>query len=1063
MVKLARLRYHFSMKSDRKGHHIPEKSSRILNVILVAMFLILLRVWHLEVVQYNDRVAESRKPRQKVVREPARRGTITDRFGIPLAINKIRYDAAILYSEIRDIPSVAWQKDENGVKVKKFKRREYINKLAKLLAEELGLDEARVVDLIHAKAALYGSLPFILKEDIDERTYYRLRMLEKDWPGIHVQRLPKRHYPKSKVAADIIGYMGAINREEYENILSEIQTLEIFVRECDEGVSPELPGGVLTLDEAAIRLKDLKQMAYSIHDYVGKSGVEGRFEKDLRGFHGKKSFDSDAQGNFLREITGAIPPEPGHQLQLTISAELQEYAEKLLAQNDRIRDARASTLDNSKSLIQGAKQPWVKGGAVVAMDPNTGEILAMASFPRFDPNDFVPSGNSDLNRVKNQNIGRWFESETYLADLWDQKRPLEKEVYDDENEEFVDQSLILNWDNYLKIVLPKNSPVAASIEKVDTIRNSVLLLRQIQEKMAANPTRDVNAIFNDLDITTNYYLRDLSHSYERILTIELLRLNFETERFSDALLKEVGHRSIASHKNASAAYVTVSDAVKKISKELFNDLDFKVWREKNEKAYLKQKREEEKLAKKYPKPYLDYLDALEAKQFEEFWQKHRFELIAAFVRGDRSHRRSIAPYVEQLRRWNSELGNGAHPEVVWRPSFDILSRSLEPLDSVTAKNYMKTMRSYHDLNRPLLSKYRHLRKQKGVQLEKHLATAFYPLNGFGYGRSQAYRQASTQGSIFKLVTGYAALCQCYKKLDGKTINSKTLNPLEIVDHTHRRGKELFLGFHADGTPLPRAYKGGRLPKSTHALGRVDFTKALENSSNPYFSLLASDILSSPEDLASAAKLFSYGARTGIDLPAELPGKVPTDLSTNKTGLYSMAIGQHTLVVSPLQTAVMLSAIANGGKVLRPKITFYATQNPLIREVFLPDPIRKMLMDGMRRVVVKTLDDKIGNLSKFYHDYPEAISDFIDMSDSLVGKTSTSESAEYIDLDRIHGTNLYTHVWFGGISFQEEHPDAVMYRSPELVVVVYLKYGAFGKEAAPLAAQIVKKWRDIKSR
>jgi cell division protein FtsI/penicillin-binding protein 2 len=160
---------------------------------------------------------------------------------------------------------------------------------------------------------------------------------------------------------------------------------------------------------------------------------------------------------------------------------------------------------------------------------------------------------------------------------------------------------------------------------------------------------------------------------------------------------------------------------------------------------------------------------------------------------------------------------------------------------------------------------------------------------------------------------------------------------------------------------------------------------------------------------------------------------------------------------------MLSAIANGGKVLRPQITSNTTQNQLIRQVFLPDPIRKILMDGMRRVVVKTLDDKIGNLSRFYHDYPEAISDFIDLRDSFVGKTSTAESAEYIDLDRLHGTNLYTHVWFGGISFLEENPDAVMYRSPELVVVVYLRYGAFGKEAAPLAAQIVKKWRDIKNR
>lgn len=1037
------------MKSDRQGHNIPEKTNRILNIILVAFFIILVRLWYLEVIQYNDKVAESRRPRQKVVREPAQRGTITDRFGVPLALNKIQYNAAILYYEIRDIPSISWEQDESGKKIKKFARREYINKLAKLLSEELGMDEARVIDLIHAKAALYGSLPFVLKEDIDERSYYRLKMLEKDWPGIHVQRVSKRHYPKGKVAADIIGYMGAINREEYENILSEIQTLEIFVRECDEGVSPELPGGVMTQDQACVRLNELRQMAYSIHDYVGKSGIEARFEKFLRGYHGRRAYDSDAQGNFLRELDEAKPPQPGQRIELTISIELQEYAEKLLAQNDRIRETRAAKLDNAKTLIHDSKQPWVKGGAVVAMDPNNGEILAMASFPRFDPNDFVPSGNSELNRIKNQNIGRWFESESYLGEIWDQKRPLEKEIYDDEKEEFVDYPLMMTWDNYLKIVLPKASPIKIALYKIETIGNSVELLRKEN--------------LEDLDHSSNRYLRELSHLYDKMLTVDLLRLCVNEELFDEALLQEVGHISLGAHKDASAAYVSVAEAVKKITKDLFHDLDFKTWREMNEKSFLKQKREEEKIAKKYPKPYLDYLDAVELKQFEEFWDKHRYELIIAFVRGDRTRRRVLIPYVEHLRNWYAELAAGAYPGVVWRPAYDTLQKAIAPYNNITAKKYMRTMRGYADLNRPLLGKYKQLRKQKGGQIERNLAAAFYPLNGYGYARSQAYRQSATQGSIFKLVTGYAALCECFKKLEGKAITGKSLNPFEIEDHTHRRGKDLFLGFLPDGTPLPRSYKGGRLPKSTHVLGKVDIIKAFENSSNPYFSLLASDVLSSPEDLANAAKLFSYGSKTGIELPAELSGRVPTDLSTNRTGLYSMAIGQHSLVVTPLQTAVMLSAIANGGKVLKPKITSTTPPNQLIRQVFLPDPIRKILMDGMRRVVVKTLDDKIGGLSRFYQDYPEAISDFIDLRDSLVGKTSTAESAEYIDLDRIEGTNLYTHVWFGGISFSEENPETVMYRSPELVVVVYLRSGAFGKEAAPLAAQIVKKWREIKNR
>jgi cell division protein FtsI/penicillin-binding protein 2 len=302
-----------------------------------------------------------------------------------------------------------------------------------------------------------------------------------------------------------------------------------------------------------------------------------------------------------------------------------------------------------------------------------------------------------------------------------------------------------------------------------------------------------------------------------------------------------------------------------------------------------------------------------------------------------------------------------------------------------------------------------------------------------------------------------------------------LNPLEMVDHTHRRGKDLCVGYDAKGTPLPRSYKGGRLPRSTHVMGKLDLLRALENSSNPYFSILAGDILKSPEDLAVAARQFSYGARTGIELPAEIPGHIPSDLSTNRTGLYSTAIGQHSLVVTPLQAAVMLSTIANGGHVLKPKIVKLAASagsNQLIqyptvlqREIFMPAIIRKILLEGMRRVVVRTQEDHIGNLSRFYRDYPEAISDYIDLKDELVGKTSTAEVMENIDLDLHLGTNMYQHVWFGGISFN--YDNGIVFKdkfgNPELVVVVYLRYGSYGKEAAPVAAQIVQKWREIKQR
>ena len=147
-----------------------------------------------------------------------------------------------------------------------------------------------------------------------------------------------------------------------------------------------------------------------------------------------------------------------------------------------------------------------------------------------------------------------------------------------------------------------------------------------------------------------------------------------------------------------------------------------------------------------------------------------------------------------------------------------------------------------------------------------------------------------------------------------------LNPLSIDDRITRQGKDLCVGFHADGSPITRYYKGGRMPRSLSSkIGNVDVLKALERSSNPYFALLAGDVLNSPNDLARAASLFSFGSKTGIDLPGEISGNIPNDLETNRTGIHSFSIGQHTLVVTPLQTSVMLSSLVNGGKVFKPKI------------------------------------------------------------------------------------------------------------------------------------------------
>lgn len=1137
--------------------HIAEKANRVLNLVLIIMLLIILRVWHLSVVQYDSKVEESRKPQRRVVVEAARRATIRDRFNIPLALNKVQYNAAILYSQFRQIPSVVWKKSPDGKRIKILKRREYIAALSNVLGEELQLDAERLEDLIHAKASFYYQIPFIIKEDITEQEYYRLKMLEKDWLGIHVQRVPKRTYPMGRVAADIIGYMGAINRQEYEKIIQEMKELELFLTKREEGEDPPLPKGLKDHQQARRRLKDLQEKAYTVNDYVGKMGIEGRFEEELRGYQGKKSYYSDARGNFLRELPGSRNPLPGRRFLLSISAELQEYAEQLLIQNEQIREAQISNPDLAQQAL-ACKQPWIKGGAIVAIDPYNGEVLALASHPRFDPNDFIASGNPEISSQKSANIARWFESDEYLGQVWDQKRPLEREYLNHHVKPNVcyDDALMMTWDNYLNFVLPQGSPLRESLRNLNNIKKAVELQQNIDALLAISGQDNLYWLFNQLYQSEEHKpygkkmpanvkqtmeanlkkfssqvavikrkidpeLDKLHQNYDKVLLVDICRLAVPGNLFSLELSQKMGEQTLASYRDASAAMATIGPVVRNMSKSLYHEFHFIPWRQENEKEFLKQKRAEEKIALRYPKPYIDYLDEIEQQMFLEFWNMHRWRLLLAFLQGA-SMEDDLRHYVDYFANWHWELSQGAHHEVPWRHAYDVLHESIANVSDSIAIQYFQTLRSFQELDRPLLGQYRHLRKSQGQQLEKHLAAAFYPMYGFGYGRSYAYRQAATQGSLFKLITAYEALVQRYRKLGGREPTIANLNPLEMVDVIQKNGKDIIVGYHADGKPIPQHYKGGRIPKSASGnLGKLDLLHALEVSSNPYFSLLAGDVLESPDDLAKAARLFSYGARTGIDLPAEIPGKIPDDLNENRTGLYSMAIGQHSLVVTPLQTAVMLSAIANGGNVVKPKIVTVTAgtqrsedeeneqiplpprfvfqdslalvgvdfplftaissleQKNLVkrmptevgRQLFMPDIIRSILLEGMHRVVAKLQQTGIGSLSRLYHDHPEAISDYLELKDQLAGKTSTSESMENIDLDLLHGTNKYTHVWFGGIVFDntkdEQDKKTYLFRDssgrPELVVVVYLRFGKYGKESAPVAAQVVKKWREIRSR
>lgn len=1118
-------------------HNIPEKANRVLNIIILGLMLILIRVWFLAVIQHDEHVALSRKPQRRSIIEHVERATIRDRFNIPLALNKMQYAAAVCYADIRSIPSVRWTKDAQGKPIRVQARANYIHELSQMLAKELNLNAQQIEDTIHGKASLFPHTPFVLKEDISEDLYYRLKLLETDWVGIRTERKSTRYYPRGKVGSDIIGYMGAISSNEYFNIAQEIKILQSYLHERESGEMPILPKGFNNALEVRERLRQLQEKAYTINDLVGKAGIESSFDEELRGYFGKKTYEIDTKGNFLRELPGGRKAVSGQRILLAISSELQEYAEQLLAQHEQFREVPGSP---------PLSTPWIKGGAIVALDPNTGEVLALASYPRFDPNDFIPSPLSDQKAQKQSNVLRWLENEAYVGEIWDGKRPLERERFNLQTQTFYDEALPLNWNRYLGAILPEKSALISSLQRINDIATAYKIQRTLEQLLPFTRQDSMKiliaALYSDgkhkpfrqkvpadeielaqlhlhhaaaeVAAAKRYldsYLQPINYNDDQLLLVDLCRLVVNTESFSDELMEKVGGHSVSQYRELCQSANLIQGFLQSQAQQWFHAIDFQQWREANFKEFLKQKRKEEKEKKQYARPYTEYLEQLERSSFKEFWERYRWTFLDAFVFGDEASLRHNIPALEPYLARINALRN-AQP--LYNQHAEKLQTTTQPLSPELSLSFLQTMRSFHELNRPLHGRYRTLRNTKGVQLEKHLAGAFYPLSGYGYGRSQAFRQSTPLGSVFKVVVGYQAMLEKYQQLEKQNRSFYDINPLTLVDKiqwTATPGSNSqVLGYTVDGTPIQRYYKGGRLPRSHPNIGKIDLIGALEQSSNIYFSILAVDHIENPWNLIEVSRVFGFGERSGIELPGEIAGTLPDDISHNRTGLYSFAIGQHSLVVTPLQTAVMLAAIGNKGHVLAPKIVqiiagnepcyeyrdpfdaavfpfqeslnligidfplFTATQSErgrpqvwysspeIKRTLFFPPEIRNPLVEGMHKVISGPRGTARPNIIRLLNENPSMRKNFYELKDQMIGKTGTAEILYKHTIDAESEAQIHNHIWFGGLSLTPaSNSSKIELMKPELAIAVYLRFSeSGGKEAAPLAAELVKKWREI---
>ena len=298
----------------------PQMAIRIavIGVVAVALFAVLFfRLWALQVISGDEYLAAAQNNQVRTFRLPAPRGAILDRDGEVLVTNKA--------GTVVQLWPAALEAMEPA------RRTAMLRRLAKLL--NLPMKEIRAA---LRKGRADPLTPVTIRESVRDAKVNYLLEHQARFPGVKVQSVQLRRYPFGGLAAHLLGHVGEISAEQLE-------------ARTGKGYAPG--------------------------DRIGQAGVEGAFDRYLRGVPGVGEVRVDALGRVtsLREFSQF--PEPGYTLRLTLDADLQRVAE------DAVRFGIRLALGNDE---------WAaSGGAIVAMDPSSGEILAMASNPSFDPSIYV--------------------------------------------------------------------------------------------------------------------------------------------------------------------------------------------------------------------------------------------------------------------------------------------------------------------------------------------------------------------------------------------------------------------------------------------------------------------------------------------------------------------------------------------------------------------------------------------------------------------------------------------------------------------------------------------------
>jgi penicillin-binding protein 2 len=336
--------------------------------VLTGFSMLVYRLYYLQIVRGPELTAMIRGEKKLKSRVPPVRGEIRDCNGIVLASNRPTFEVLINLKEVVDAKIQEMKIESHGKTVRLptverkymdggFPRTKQETDIVAVMEEKVftPLREMKLAkpDYDSEKLRVHyrtfgGTVPWVYRSDLTFEEFSKFAEHNLMIPGVVPEVRPVRQYLYDALACHVLGY----------------------VRLPDEKLVPE--------DER-------KQWDFFVGDDFGYAGVEKTMDRLLRGEAGARVWLKDEKGRLVRELHEEfMPPKKGHDVWLTIDARIQTIAESAL------------------------REAGIGRGAIVVIDPNNGEVKAMASVPTYNPNKFVPTIGFDQFQAYNTNPAQPF-------------------------------------------------------------------------------------------------------------------------------------------------------------------------------------------------------------------------------------------------------------------------------------------------------------------------------------------------------------------------------------------------------------------------------------------------------------------------------------------------------------------------------------------------------------------------------------------------------------------------------------------------------------------------------